>query len=336
MSLRATKISSDPLNFFHQHNGKDAPLRVSDVILRSNEDPKELFARIIRFASQSQWSHSALIYLVNDPAQGFDNIFVVEAMPRGIHIASWQKEITPPQHFNVGIRRLPLDWYVEPPAEASKHDRDDPEDTHGIAYLRHVRAVALDQINNLYDRTAVQELAAQYVERLARKHLPAFPGIANVADALSHFFEKQDEAGMASKNIMRFMCSGLVQYSFFAALQRRIASDLQIPAHRDAAMSNLSNLHRIIFREDPDGIVPEYIQQVQSGKLKITDPLPENLENLLRTALPADFNNSKNLTWCYVAHEGTVWRIDEDAPATEAPDEEEQKVLKLIALEAQQ
>ncbi len=337
MLLRATKVSDDPLNYFLQHEQRNTQLRVADIILRTNEDPREIFARLIRFASNSHWSHSALLYLVNDPPKGFDNIFLVEAMPKGIHMASWHQEVSPPERFNIGVRRLPLDWYVETPAEAAKHDPNDPEDEHGVSYLRHVRGIALDQINRLYDQTVVKELAASYIERVARRHLPGFPGIANVADALAKLFEQQDEHGMASKNVMRFMCGGLVQYSFFVALQRRIAQDLQVPTHRDAAMSNLSNMQRVLFRQDPHGLVQDYISSVKSGKLKITDPLPDKLSNLLRTALPADFNNSPNLYWYYVAHQGTVWEIhnvEANQPALQQPPaEDEQEVLKIIAAE---
>src|SRR5213082_932672 len=110
---------------------------------------------------------------------------------------------------------------------------------------------------------------------------------------------------------MRFMCSGLVQYSFFEALRRRIMNDLAIPAHRDAAMSNLGNMQRVLFRDDPQGLIPTYVQQVQSGKRALSDPVPQEVIDLLKSAIPADFSTSPNLVWRSVIHRGVVWHIRE-------------------------
>ena len=92
-------------------------------------------------------------------------------------------------------------------------------------------------------------------------------------------------------------------------------------------------MQRIIFREDPEGIIPGYIHQVQSGKLNIADPVPHPVLNLLKTALPADFNNSTNLEWRYVIREGIVWKIDEVPDCTPPQSKDEEAVLALLSLE---
>lgn len=133
--------------------------------------------------------------------------------------------------------------------------------------------------------------------------------------------------------MLRFICSGLVQYSFFEALRRRLMQDLAIPAHRDAAMNNLSNAQNILFREDPLGAAAAYIHDVQSRRLDIADPIPQNVLDLLKTALPADFNNSCNLEWRYMVREGIVWKIGE-APGDYVPQSrDEEAVLDLLSME---
>src|SRR5207245_842000 len=161
------------------------------------------------------------------------------------------------------------------------------EDTHGIDYLRHVRGIALDQINGLFDHKVVNELAALYVERASKRQLSTVPQVAEAAGAVATFFKKWDASSSkkSKTNIARFVCSGLVQYSFFTALRIRIINDLAIPEHHEAAMSNLNNLHRIIFREDPENVIGVYLQQIQAGKLDIADPVPDDVLDLLKTAV---------------------------------------------------
>ena len=335
MAYRATLLSQDPLTYFLDRKDEKPYLRVSDVVLRVNKDPKEVFAHLIRIVTNSKWSHSALVYLLNEPRKGYNNTFLVEAMTKGIHITSWRNEVTPFEHFSVGIKRPRLDWYVETPYEISRHDPRDPEDTHGIGYLRHVRGIAVDQINGLFDHKTVYELTALYAERAAKQHLGSVPQAAEAAAAVANIFKKWDESEASSTNILRFICSGLVQYSFFAALRFRVLNDLESadPRDREAAMSNLANMHRVIFRDDPEGVVPAYIRQVQSGKLDLSAPIPDDVLDLLKTATPADFNNSPNLEWRYVILQGWVWQID-TAPNDYIPhSDDEAKVLNLLTQE---
>lgn len=330
MAYRATLVSGEPLDYFLQKSDEGPYLRVSDVVLRINQNPKEIFAHLIRVATNSKWSHSALLYLLSDPPKGFDNTFLVEAMTSGIRVASWRNEVVPYDEFTVGIKRPRLDWYMETPKEKVKHDAEDPEDVHGIQYLRHVRGIAFDQINGLYDHKTVWELSALYIERIAKRHLGGIPQVAEGADKLADLFKKWDESDAIKQQVLRFICSGLVQYSFFAALRIRILNDLAIPEHRAAAMSKLGNMQRIIYRDDPEQVIPNYIHQVQSGQLKLSDPVPDDVLDFLKTATPADFNNSRNLEWRYVIRKGYVWKIDEAPDGYTPASKDEAKVLELI------
>lgn len=318
MAYRATHLADEPLNYFLQQSDVGPRLRVSDVVLRTNLNPKEIFSALIRMATDSHWSHSALLYLLNDPLQGFDNIFLVEAMTSGVRVASWRNEVEPPEQFTVGIRRLPMEWYVESPRDIAKRDADDVDDVHGIAYLRHVRGLALDQINELYNQNTVDEISALYLERVAKRH--SIPLVPQVADHFANFFKTRDES------VIRFICSGLVQYSFFEALRRRVINDLAVPEHHDCAISNLNNLHRVIFHPDPEGVITNYVQQVQSGKLDIAAPVPGEVLDLLKTTTPADINNTTNLEWRYIIRKGWVWEIDK-APDNYKPQSDDETVV---------
>ena len=329
MAFRATRVAPDPLDYFLQE--ATDTLRVADIVLRENKDPKEIFSMAIRIGTGSKWSHSAIVYLLADPARGFHNTFLIEAKTRkGINIVSWRNEIVPYDNFTVGIKRPRLDWYRETPYEVSRHTPLDPEDCHGIGYLRHVRGIALDQINGLFDHLTVYELTALYAERIAERRLSAVPQIAEAADHIANFVKKWDEKSDSVQQALRFICSGLLQYSYFEALRIRIANDLAVPENREAALSNLSNLQRIIFRPDPQGIIPDYIRRVQAGELAIARPAPDDVLDFLKTATPADFNNSDRLEWRYVIRKGVVWKIDEAPTGYLAQSKDEADIIKML------
>lgn len=393
--FRATRVGSNPLASFPQDNCAGPFLRSADIILRENNDHKDIFADLIRMATSGVWSHSALLCSLGDSPWGLNETFLIESRPPHTQLVSWRKEVVPFDQFTVGIKRPGLDWYAETPEEASRRDPADPEDGPGIDYLRHVCGIAVDQLNGLYDRKAVYELAALYIERIAKGHLEADlesvdarawrPGAlphvvhattamadlfklwgaidyarhleraadaqlgvapyvadraADLADffrrsedapAITDFFKKWKETNYSASSVMRFMCSGLIQYSFFEALRRRIMNDLALPAHRDAAMSNLGNMQRIIFRDDPEGLIPSYVQQVQSGRRAISDPVPDRVLDLLKTAVPVDFSKSPNLEWHYIIRKGVVWRIEETPAGYTPQSEEEQEVLAMLS-----
>lgn len=330
MAYRPVCVAGDPLDYFLKENEEKYRMRIADVIVRQNKSARELFSRLIRLATDSLWSHSAIVFLLRDPYKGYDNTFLVEVTTKGAHAASWRKEISSLKEFNTGIKRLNVDWYAETPYEKSRHDPADPEDTHGIGYLRHVRGIALDQIDSLYDHKTVYEMTALYAERLAKRRLGSIPGVADAATSIATLFKKWDEDSDITTNMLHFICSGMVQYSFFEALRRRIINDLAIPQHQDAAISNLHNMHHILFRDDPDGIFADYLNRVQSGKLNIADPVPGNVLDLLKTATPADFSYSENLEWRYIICQGVVWRIDKIAEEYEPHDKEETEVLEML------
>lgn len=329
MALRASQVSDDPVGYFANVQEGQAHLRIADVVLRANKNPRVVFSRLIRLATQSPFSHSALIYLVPDPPQGFDNTFLVEAVTKGIRVTSWRNELTPFKQFSVGILRPRVDWYVESPAERTCHTPCDPEDVSGIAYLRQVRGLALDQINGLYDKSAVHELMGLYSERIAKRYLSKVPAVADALGRIVKALEAKDQQTVPDA-VLRFICSGLVQYSYFEALRRRIVAAMAEPGGHDAAISNLRHLPDVLFRADPDGLVERYVEGALAGKQDLAAPVPGPVLDLLKTATPADFSASPNLEWRYIVLAGAVWQIEPAPDGYQAGSEAETEVLKLV------
>jgi len=105
---------------------------------------------------------------------------------------------------------------------------------------------------------------------------------------------------------------------------------MAVPAHHESGISNIANLHRVIFRPDPEGIITNYVQQVQSGKLDIAAPVPGEVLDLLKTTTPADINNSSNLEWRYIIRRGWVWEIDQAPDGYKPQSDDEAAVLALM------
>ncbi len=334
MGYRAVRVSDDPLNYFLHNEEQPSLLHISDVVLRENKDPKEVFAHAIRVATGSKWSHSAICFLLSKPHMGYNNTFLVEAKTKGVHIASWRDEVVPFDQFTVGIKRINMDWYQETPEEASlANARDARDHIHGIAYLRHVRGMAFDQINGLYDHKTVYEIAALYAKRAAKRRLTSVPQVADAAGAIADLFKKWDESDEAVTNDLSFICSGLVQYSFFEALRWRIANAIDVADFHEIALHNLRNMQHVIFCEDDEQLIPHYIEQVLAGKIDIHERPPEDVLDLLKTATPADFNNSANLAWRYVILKGIVWQIAAASDDYQASSEDEQEILQMLSPE---
>ena len=331
MAYRATYIDRDPVDYFIERDERGASrLDVADIVLRANQDPKEIFAHLIRFATDSSWSHCALVLLLSNIKRGYNSTFLIESMTRGVRLADWRKTIVPYKQYTVGIKRLSLDWYAETPYEQARHSPRDPEDAHGAIYLRRVRGLALDQVNSRYDQNAIFELTALYIQRIVRRHLPILPWIAQLARIAANFFRQRSVSKAPPGELEQFICGGLIQYSFFEALRISILRGLEQEEDRDAALHNLKYMQHVVFCGDPDGIIANYIRQVQLGRIDLADPVPESVLDLLKAATPADFNNSQDLKWAYVILRGKIWEIEEVSNDYKPQSAEEREVLDLL------
>jgi hypothetical protein len=332
MGLRAIRVADNEADYFRQKSDAGPFLRTGDILLRYSPGHRHIFTDFIRLATQSKWSHSALIYLEPDPNGEYEQICIVDSTPEtGTRSIGLAQEIQPLRKHIEGVKQLRLDWYVETPQEAAERAGSDA-DVHGITYLRKVRDVALAQVHSLYDHKTIWELTALYFERMAKHRLGFMPQVADMLGAVEKLLEKWDEASSEKHHWLQFICSGVVQYSFFEALRQHILANLDIPANRQAALSNLNHLQHVVFCDDPDGYIADYIREVQTGKRDLAEGVPEKVLNVLRTATPADFNNSPRLQWRYIVNKRQVWQIYEATEHEEAAPQskEEREILALM------
>ncbi|MFN0194430.1 MAG: hypothetical protein ACKVP5_21075 [Aestuariivirga sp.] len=155
----------------------------------------------IRLATGGVFSHAALVFLVPDPEDGFENTFLLESVSEGVGIANFRSYLERKAATDVGILRLDAPWYD--------------------AKLRKlIRGVMLDHVKSGYDfKTAMRIwLAVAFGARLGwfRIRKGRKSSMANaVRTAPKRWVPPQ------------FICSGFVQYGFVELL-RRMGLDPQL------------------------------------------------------------------------------------------------------------
>jgi len=168
-------------------------LRRSDICLMRGHKP---FSKAIRYATNSPFSHAAMIFLVPEPEQGFEHSFLLEAVPLGVSVSRLAHDTDADKTGNypaaIAVLRLNVPWFSDDVA-------------------RTVRGHTLNFIEAGYDWTTVFGIAKGVL--LTR--------IFGKKEEVPHEFAKalnkaQQRGGIAPGN---FVCSGLVQYGYLRALR---------------------------------------------------------------------------------------------------------------------
>lgn len=178
----------------------DRHLRRSDIVLCRGK--KSLFSRLIRWATKSQYSHAALIFLIPQFDAGFRNTFLIESVPNGVDVTDLRHYVVDrADDYDVVIRRLDQPWFTE-----------DAQ--------RLVRGRMLDFIKADYDFATIWTMAKSVFQRIVF-------GIQTRVSGL----EKALRSAHAKDRLApaQFICSGFVQYGM-AATVRQLVEDGKLPA----------------------------------------------------------------------------------------------------------
>jgi Permuted papain-like amidase enzyme, YaeF/YiiX, C92 family len=167
-----------------------------------------LSSKLIRWIIGSFFSHSALVFLLPQPENGFNNTFVLESMPTGIGLAKLKTYIggkNPSE--DVAILRLKGAGLDE-------------------AYFKEVGALMLDYVKTSYDFGRAVTLGLSLFFSLRRK----FSKSGRPFSVLKHWTPSQ------------FICSGFIQYGFVEALRRKGADASSVVFKRDLSIYDREGL----------------------------------------------------------------------------------------------
>lgn len=167
-------------------------LKRSDVVLCRG---KSTFSKLIRFATKSQFSHAALVFLVPHRDLGFNNTFLIESVPTGVDVTDLRHYIKDhPDKYDVVIKRLTKPWFVD---NAPKI----------------VRGSMLDFIKADYDFRAIWQITKSIAKKMLFGFLVWRDGLeVRLAKTYDEAKPKAERKPQPAPG--QFICSGFVQYGF--------------------------------------------------------------------------------------------------------------------------
>jgi hypothetical protein len=169
-------------------------LRRGDIVLCKGK--ATLFSWAIRWWTNSQFSHAALVFAIPSVEEGFERTFLIEAGTSGVDITDLRHYVVDRAAvYDVAIKRLERPWVT-------------------VEVQRAVRGHMLNFIKASYDYGKVVTLARSL--------------LSHVVFGLSAPIVGIDRAVRRSYRLSRvapsqFLCSGFVQYGFISAVRRMIA-----------------------------------------------------------------------------------------------------------------
>jgi len=243
-------------------------LERSDVVLTRRD--WDLTSWAIRWATNSPFSHAALVFTGPQFESGYSNTFVIEASTGGVDLTDLRDYIADKSSF-LAIKRFKKEWFDEP-----KQSR--------------VRGLLLDKIKADYNFWAIGHIARNIwfgVERSMRGD----------EEAIRTFRERE----WTPPN--EYICSGLVQIGFVEAVLEYIKSD-QLPP---SALKEVV-FQRVAATRLPDKDDWQYLDD-QSSKTTAVLFRNQNFD-ALESVTPEDLATSEKLEWLYMIKNGLVYKAD--------------------------
>jgi len=243
-------------------------LERSDVVLTRRD--WDLASWAIRWATNSPFSHAALVFTGPQFESGFSNTFVIEAGTGGVDLTDLRDYIADKSSF-LAIKRFKKEWFDEP-----KQSR--------------VRGLLLDKIKANYNFWAIGHIARNIwfgVERSMRGD----------EEAIRTFRERE----WTPPN--EYICSGLVQIGFVEAVLEYIKSDRLPPSALKEVVFQSVAATRL-----PDEDDWQYLDG-ESSKTTAVLFRNQNFD-VLESVTPEDLATSKKLEWLYMIKNGLVYKAD--------------------------
>jgi hypothetical protein len=243
-------------------------LERSDIVLTRRD--WDLTSWVIRWATDSPFSHAALVFTGPQFESGYSNTFVIEAGTSGVDLTNLRDYIADKSSF-LAIKRFKREWFDEP-----KQSR--------------VRGLLLDKIKADYNFWAIGHIARNIwfgVERSVRGD----------EEAIGTFRERD----WIPPN--EYICSGLVQIGFVEAVLEYIKSD-QLPpsALREVVFQRVAET-RLPEKDDWQYLSP------QASKTTADLFRNQNFE-VLESVTPEDLAKSDKLKWLYMIKNGLVYKAE--------------------------
>ncbi len=245
----------------------------SDIILtRRNWD---LSSTIIRWATDSPFSHAALVF--NRPGQepGIGNTFVIEAGTSGVDLTNLRDYANDKSSF-IAIKRFKGTWFDE-------------------AKQARVRGLLLDKIKASYNFWAVGRIARTLWFGVQNKITKETGTKSQREQTLEKYKDKEWTAPS------EFICSGLVQIGFVETVLEYIKRG-ELPP---------SALNDVVFHRGAQRWLPDQKgwDALGAGGKDSAAFFEQQNYQALESVTPDDLAKSRKLEWLYLIRDGKVHKV---------------------------
>lgn len=250
-------------------------LRRADVVLTRKR--RSFRSWLIRWATQGNFSHAAMVFLVPHQEQGFNNSFVIEAASHGVDLANLADYLNDRRTI-VGIKRLPARWFSDE-----------------VQCL--VRGRMLNSIQSSYSYATAITIGLGLLRRVAF-------GIRSRVQGTRKAISGRRQKALAPPN--EFICSGLVQLGFLHALTEQVADGKLRPAR----------LADVVFHDELAGLLPaDWEQFSDAEQVEIMWDFANGFEDVLLAVTPEHIARSQKLAWVYIIRDRLVYPVSTEAEA---------------------
>ena len=188
-------------------------------------------SRLIRLIIGSYYSHAALVFLVPQKQNGFDNTFILESMPTGIGLANLKAYIggSKPSE-DIAILRMKGRGF-------------------NYAYFKVVGALMLDHVKTSYDFGRAINLGLTLFFGLRRK----WSKTGRRFSILKKWAPSQ------------FICSGFIQYGFVEAMRRQSMNPAPAVFKKGLSEDDREGLLAISPQDIAESDAPQWLYAVRRG-----------------------------------------------------------------------
>lgn len=242
-------------------------LERSDVVLTRREwDPTSY---LIRWATKSPFSHSAMIFTSPVHEPGFDSTFIIEATTKGVDLSHFRDYLDDKSSM-VAIKRLRRNWF-----DVAKQSR--------------VRGLLLENIKADYNYLAIVRIVRDL-----------WFGIQNTIEGQEETVEAFRENEWTPPN--SYICSGLVQVGFVEAISEYVLRRQLPPWALNEVVFKTSAANRLpppeAWEEAPDDLIDDVVPAFRA-----------QLATELEAVTPEDLAVSEKLEWLYFIRGGKVHKV---------------------------
>jgi len=175
-------------------------LKRADILLAHSNG--SYWGWLVRLGTRCYWNHAFIIYMVRDPAQGYDKTLIIDPKMGSIHMDNIAHYFENPKRYDVAVKRLDKEWF------------QNGGEVGGLPYHRAVCDAALRETADKFDtrlirvgRRLLRQVRLAY--RFARRRIK-YPRSGK---------KRLSPIGRHLK-ISAYSCSGFVQWSYYQGVSR--------------------------------------------------------------------------------------------------------------------